>query len=216
MAEAQFKCPETQPTPARAEGGRGNGAAALPRGPARARTHAAGLGCHTRRLGAEGKTRGAAGAGGRGTQGGCAHARRPAGPRAPAQRAGSRARMRRRRRGAPCCGRATELGGESRHLGRETRGERPTQSPWASQAGELAERTGHSCTRMGPIWGASHACAPSPFHIPLSGPHKASALRPQPLFSPAATPGPSSHSLLPSLPSRPLPTSPRLITLPVL
>ena len=41
MAEAQFKCPETQPTPARAEGGRGNGAAPLPRGPTRARTQAA-------------------------------------------------------------------------------------------------------------------------------------------------------------------------------
>lgn len=41
MAEAQFKCPETQPTPARAEGGRGNGAASLPRDPSRTRTHAA-------------------------------------------------------------------------------------------------------------------------------------------------------------------------------
>lgn len=41
MAEAQFKCPETQPTPARAERGRGNGAALLPRGPTRARTQAA-------------------------------------------------------------------------------------------------------------------------------------------------------------------------------
>lgn len=49
MAEAQFKCPETQPTPARAEQGRGNGAAPLPRGLARTRTYAAGLGGLTRR-----------------------------------------------------------------------------------------------------------------------------------------------------------------------
>lgn len=170
MAEAQFKCPETQPTPARAEEGRGNGAAPLPRGPARARTHAAGSDDHTRRPGAEGKTHGATGAGERGTQSGRAHARRPAGPRALAWRAGSRARMRRRRRGAPWCSRATERGGEGRPLGRETLVEQPTQSLWASQVGRLAVRTRYSSSRAAPCWAAGHACLPGSFHIALSAP----------------------------------------------
>lgn len=43
-------------------------------------------------------------------RGGRAHARRPAETRAPARRAGSRARMRRRRGGAPCCSRGRGAG----------------------------------------------------------------------------------------------------------
>ena len=120
MAEAQFKCPETQPTPARAEGGRGNGAAPLPRGPTRARTQAAqarrphpsawsvreGLSAHRAREATRSRARTPA------------HEAMCASPGA-----GSRARMRKRRRGAPCCHRGNRTGRRGRGpLGRETRG----------------------------------------------------------------------------------------------
>lgn len=121
MAEAQFKCPETQPTPARAEGGRSNGASPLPRGLARARTPPAWRPHPLASRAGRGWLRG--------RQGRSAHARLPRG-RAPARACANV------KEALPAAASVTELGGAGLAVAScaGNAGERPTQSPWSCRA----------------------------------------------------------------------------------
>lgn len=156
MAEAQFKCPETQPTPARAEQGRGNGAAPLPRGLARTRTYAAGLGGLTRRTGAQEEA------------GGVAGARTHAGPRRHVRQPGGRVPVRACADGEaarPAAVAVMELGARAPWAGNQ--GRRPTQSLWSpgTNTGTAAPRRRHvglagprprPLVSIGTFWGVKY------------------------------------------------------------